>query len=621
MAQIVPTRSDLPAALTLEELRAAAYAPRSKMSLGDAQRGAAQARAMKPSLGILRVAVVHTYTSDLLDPWLDYASALEGFDLAVHHAPYGLALGEARAGSALARFAPDVTLLLLQAADLDPALAAPIAALDAEARAKLAHATGDRLIGLAEAFRAHLPGRIVATLLPNPFAPDLGFYDAQSEAGERGWWAGIKARVGEAARERLAATTYLDLDEVLSEIGREAFFDRRYWYSARFPFGVRAAAEIARRVIALGVVAKRPRVKVLALDADNTLWGGVIGEDGMEGIALGPDYPGNCYVDFQRRLLGLQQRGFLLALCSKNNPADIEQVLREHPHMLLREGHFAAMRVNWRPKIDNLGELAEILSLGLDSFVLIDDSDYEVQAVRRELPQVEVIRTPSRAVDVPFCLDKVARLEVLALTAEDRKKTAMYAAERERRELKRTLESDGIDLGAYLRSLDMRMRVGIDEAAQLKRLSQLTQKTNQFNLTTRRYDEAQMKAMIDDPAWTVGHFSLTDSFGDSGLVGLALIDRPDATTATLDTFLMSCRVIGREAEGAFLAALLQWLANAGVRVVRAEFIPTAKNMLAKHFLTAHGFTAVGDGQFIRDLATQPPAAADAFPIAVDLAHA
>lgn len=621
MVQAVPSGSELPAALTLQALRAAAYAPHSKVSLGDAQRRTEQARAIQLPLGTVRIAVVHTYTSDLLDPWFDHAGALEGFEVTMHHAPYGLALGEARAGSALARFAPDVTLLLLQATDLDPALGAPIAVLDAQARAEVARAASDRLIGLVEAFRAHLPGRIVATLLPSPFAPDLGLYDAQGEAGERGWWAEIKARIGEAARERLAATTYLDLDEVSAEIGREAFFDRRYWYSARFPFGPRAAAEIARRVIALAVVAKRPRVKVLALDADNTLWGGVIGEDGMEGIALGPDYPGNCYVDFQRRLLGLQQRGFLLALCSKNNPADVEQVLRAHPHMQLREGHFAAMRVNWRPKIDNLNELAEELSLGLDSFVLVDDSDYEVEAVRRELPQVEVIRTPSRAVDVPFCLDKVARLEVLALTAEDRKKTAMYAAERERRELKRTLEGDGVDLGQYLRSLDMRMRVRIDEAAQIKRLSQLTQKTNQFNLTTRRYDEAQIKAMIDDPAWTVGHFSLADNFGDSGLVGLALIHRPDATTAMLDTFLMSCRVIGREAESAFLAALLRWLANAGVRFVRAEFLPTAKNMLAKDFLTAQGFAATDDGGFVRDLAAQPPAPAAAFPIAVDLAHA
>jgi FkbH-like protein len=605
---------------SLDQLRADAYGHLQPPTLLRARAITQAARTIQPLRADIRLAVVHTYTSDLLDPWLEQAAALEGFGVAVHHAPYGLALGEARAGSELVAFAPDLTLLLLQPGDLDPALAEPVASLTATDRATLGKSAAARMVGFIETFRAQPVGRIVATLLPSPFAPDLGIYDAQSEAGERAWWDDTKRRIATATRA-LPAVSWLDLDDVLATTGRAAFFDRRTWYSARFPFAPRAASEFARRVISLGIIARRPRVKVIALDADNTLWGGVIGEDGMDAIDLGLDYPGNCYMDFQRRILGLQQRGFILVLCSKNNPADVEQVLREHPHMLLRERHFAASRVNWAPKIDNLNALAEELSVGIESFLLVDDSHYECEAVRRELPQVEVVQTPARAVDVPFCLDHVARLEILALTEEDRGKTAMYAQERERRELKGAMTGGGVNLADYLHSLNMRMTVGFDQPGPLKRLAQLTQKTNQFNLTTRRYEEAEVQAMIDRPDWTVAHFDLSDRFGHSGIVGLALIDRSKSPVARLDTFLMSCRVIGREAEAAFLNAVMRRLAELGCCVLAAEYLPSPKNGLAKDFLAAQGFVSDGEGGWRRDLAVVPSELAEPFLIEIAVAGA
>ena len=205
---------------------------------------------------------------------------------------------------------------------------------------------------------------------------------------------------------------------------------------------------------------------------------------------------------------------------------------------MLRETHFAAMRINWEPKPQNLRSLAEELNLGLESFIFVDDSHHECMAVRTELPQVEVIQTPSRAVDIPACLDLVARLEILSLTAEDREKTQMYVQERKRKELA-TVSGDR---ASYLASLEMRLSVCIDDAGPLARLAQLTQKTNQFNLTTRRYDEAEVSARIASPEWIVAHFSLADIFGDSGVVGLAMI-AVAGQEATLDTLLMSCRVI------------------------------------------------------------------------------
>lgn len=600
------------------ELRAALALSRLTLSLPQARTLATHARGLSPALQPMRIGVVHTYTSDLLDPWFDLAGALEGFDVATYHAPYGLALQEARDDSALVAHQPDVTLLLLRREDIHPDLQRPVSGLAPDDQKALSQEFADRLLSIVGPFRNQEVGHLVVTFLPPLGGPGLGLYDAQAERSEAAWWAATKALVGSRIRETLSATLFLDLDEILAQIGRAGFFDTRYWYSARFPFAAEAARELARRVVSVGVVRRTPKAKVLVLDADNTLWGGIIGEDGLNGIALGPDYPGSAFVDFQKRLLALQQRGFILALCSKNNAADLDQVLREHPHQILKDEHFAARRVNWTPKPDNLVSLAEELNLGLDSFIFVDDSDHEVAAVRHRLPQVEVIQTPARPVDVPMCLDHVARLEVLSLTAEDLAKTEMYAQERRRREFSESVGQDGGGVGDYLTRLGMKMRIGLDPAEHLARLSQLTQKTNQFNLTTRRYDEHQMHGFLDSADWLVADFSLADTFGDSGIVGLAMFRRVGSAQAELDTFLMSCRVIGREAESAFMHALLRHLAEQGVREITADYVPTAKNGLVKDFLPRQGFRLDPDGRYRMDLSQTPPRAEGDFPIQVDL---
>ena len=606
------------ASQSLHQLRAGLAGAGVPASPAQAQRLGAHARTLTAAPRRLRLGIVHTYTSELLDPWLDLTGALQGLDVQTYHAPYGLAMQEAQPGSGLLSHQPDVTLLLLQREDLHPALSRPLAGLGADGLAQVKAEALQRLQQIVAQFRGQAVGQLVVTLLPALAGPALGLYDAQSEVSESVWWATFKAELAGWVRQSAASTLFMDLDEVMLQVGRHQFLDKRFWYSARFPFAAPAAFEFCRRLMAVATVMGTPKAKVLVLDADNTLWGGVIGEDGMDGIALGPDYPGSLFVEFQRRILGLQQRGFILAMCSKNNLADVDQVLQKHPHQLLRDEHFAARRVNWVTKPENLRSLAEELNLGLDAFIFVDDSDHECAAVRHALPQVEVVQVPSRAVDVPACLDHVARLEVLSMTQEDMQKTAMYAQERRRRELL----SDNTDAGAggmdYLRRLDMRMRIQIDPASHVPRLSQLTQKTNQFNLTTRRYDEQQVQAMVKSDGWLVADFSLADTFGDSGIVGLALFELTSPGRVRLDNFLMSCRVIGREAEFAFLHALLRLLAERGVHAVEADYLPTAKNVLVKDFLPVQGFVQGADGHWLLDLRRTPPRSADDFPIAITL---
>lgn len=602
-------------ASSLAQLRALLAAGHAPASPAQAQQLTAHARTLMAETKPLRVAFVHTYTSDLLDPWLAMAAATEGFELAAHHAPYGLALQEARPDSALVAHRPHVTVLLLQREDLHPQMARPIGTGGTDP-AELRRQCLAQAQDIVSRFRAQEVGQLLVSFLPRLAPPALGLYEAQAEGAESAWWARFKEELGGWLRQSVPSSLLLDLDDAMAEVGREAFFDRRFWYSARFPFAAAGARELSRRIVAVAATRLLPKAKVLVLDADNTLWGGIIGEDGPDGIKLGPDYPGNVFVDFQRRLLDFQQRGLILAMCSKNNAADVDQVLREHPHMVLRDSHFAARRVNWLPKPENLKSLAEELNLGLDSFVFVDDSDHECAAVRHALPQVEVVQVPSRATGVATVIDRVARLEILSLTSEDRAKTEMYAQERQRRELLEQAASGG---GDYLTRLGMEMSVSIDAAPHLQRLAQLTQKTNQFNLTTRRYDEARLQAMMRDERWCVADFSLADTFGNSGIVGLALFERTDAATARLDTLLMSCRVIGRKAESAFLHTLLRRLAADGVRRVTAEYLPTAKNELVKDFLPSEGFSPAADGVWVRDLEAAPPQAEADFPIRIHLA--
>lgn len=618
MANTKPLFDDLLAIRTRSELKANLAGAHVRLSLTEAQKLISRLGALEPPTHALRLAIAHSYTSELMDPWLTLAAALQGLELKTYHAPYGMTVQAAQENSALVAHEPDITLLLLQREDLHPDLARPLAGFSVNQQEELRAAVLDRIEGIVAQFRKYKVGQIVLTLMPAIHGPGLGLFDAQSERSESAWWARLKADIGRFLRDSVRASLFLDLDQVLFQIGHAEFFDYRLWYSARFPFTSAASREIARRVISLGAVMKYPKAKVIVLDADNTLWGGILGEDGIDGIALGPDYPGNTFLDFQRRLLDFQQRGFILALCSKNNPAEVEQVLKEHPHQLLREEHFAARRVNWLPKPDNLISLAEELNLGLDSFVFVDDSDHECAAVRQRLPQVEVVQTPTRPIEVPTCLEHVARLEVLTLTAEDLIKTEMYAQEGRRRALRARVERSGVSMCEYLASLEMKMQVNFNDAAHSPRLSQLTQKTNQFNLTTRRYSEHQVQEFIASGNWLVADFALEDVFGHSGVAGMAILRLINNQQAELDTFLMSCRVIGREAEAAFLHSLLRQLANQGIPELLADFIPTTKNELVKTFLPDQGFEKSSDGRYRWNLNHTPPRPESDFKIAVTL---
>lgn len=549
----------------------------------------------------IRLGIVHTYTSELLDPWLHFTAALNQLSLDIYHASYGTTVQEASSDSGLSRHRPDVTLLLLTREDLHPAFQVPAACIEATDKQAIQEQAQQALSGLLRKFRDSIAGHIIVTILPAQSSPGLGLYDVMAEQSESHWWNCLKANLAGHLRAHFSGVSYLDLDQLVAQTGRDNFFDARLWFSSGFPFTPEGALSASSAITTIAASIHLTKAKVIVVDADNTLWGGVIGEDGINGIALGKEYPGRAFVEFQKRLLSLQQRGFILALCSKNNPDDLNEVLQNHPHQLLQHTHFAAQRVNWLPKPDNLRAIAAELNLGLDSFIFVDDSDYECSAVRHSLPEVEVIQVPTRPAEIPVCLDAVARLEIVSLTEEDLEKTAMYAQERMRKSQLEALTDTGGSIDDYLRSLNMKMTVRLDDSSSITRLAQLTQKTNQFNLTTRRYSEKDLAEKIGSDTHSVYHFSLADNFGNSGIVGLGIVELGATGTARLDTFLMSCRVIGRMAEQAFLTAIAHNLMTCGVTELVAEYIPTRKNVLVETFLPDNGFQQTDDGRYIRSI--------------------
>lgn len=376
-----------------------------------------------------------------------------------------------------------------------------------------------------------------------------------------------------------------DLESLIRRYGEDALLADSFWYVGRIRYTNLMFRSLAEKLHqAANAYANRSR-KLLILDLDNTLWGGIVGEMGPNGIALSEEGIGRCYRDFQRALKAIQRTGVLLAIASKNNPGDLDEVFNTNSMMVLRRGDFVCIRANWQPKPENILKIAETLNLGVDSFVFIDDNPVEREMVRAALPGVAVPDFPARAERLPtWLLREVAPawFGKYSVTSEDLVKTNQYQANAERQILSRSL-----DLDTFLENLQIECVFRIDPADQINRIAQLTQKTNQFNLTTRRYEIPQIQKFLDSPDHTVLLLDYKDRFGSEGSVGLAILDLAEAR---IDTFLMSCRVIGRKVEDRILAKAVELFHERGKNRIVGEFIPTAKNQQVAGFFDSHGFS-------------------------------
>jgi FkbH-like protein len=404
----------------------------------------------------------------------------------------------------------------------------------------------------------------------------------------------VVRRTNDALRAALPEGAWLvALDEISGSEGRRDFYDRRALHWTRDPFSDVGRVALARHVVAgIRALTSGPR-KALVLDLDNTLWGGVVGEVGVHGVALGSTPEGEAFLAFQWYVKGLAARGVLLAVCSKNNPEDALEPFASHPNTVLRADDFAAFEASWDPKVDGLRRIADALRLGLDSLVFFDDNPAERDLVRRALPEVAVIEVPAEPAEFVRALEEALVFETVALTAEDSRRSAMYASERRRRA---EGPPDGDAVEEHLRGLEMVASIAPLNEADLPRAVQLLGKTNQFNLTTRRHGADRVRAFMEGPRAVARTLRLRDRFGDHGLVGLLLAEpsADDARTLVVDTLLMSCRVIGRTAEHALVAHLLAEACAMGYETVRGLYRPSAKNGQVRALWPAMGFRPASD---------------------------
>ncbi|MFY9660441.1 MAG: HAD-IIIC family phosphatase [Terriglobales bacterium] len=541
----------------------------------------------KLPLARFKLAILRSFTVEPIVPLLRAEAFTYGIDLEVHVGDFNAYVQDiVDANSSLYRFAPNAVILAVRTEDVAPDLVREFADLSPE----VAHQAAARVTRGYEqwisSFRQHSQAALVVHALERPTHPSLGVLDGQSETGQ----SGLTRQINRELR-RIAASHHgvyvLDYDALVARHGSQHWHDERKWLTARLPIAAGHLLHMAREWMRFVVPLVGRTAKCLVIDLDNTLWGGVIGEDGMAGIKVGPEYPGAAYQALQRALLDLSRKGILLAACSKNNLDDAMEALDKHPGMLVRSQNFAALRINWTDKSQNLREIAQELKIGLDSLAFLDDNPFEREQVRAAMPEVTVIDPSQNPLDYAAIVRDCPVFERLTLSDEDQQRTAMYAAQRQRAGAEQSFQSKE----DFFRFLEQEAELNPVSDLTLARVAQLTQKTNQFNLTTRRYTESQIAEMAKHPAWNIFSIRVRDRFGDHGIVGVA-ITHDQGDQCEVDTFLLSCRVIGRTIETALLAHIAKSAAERGCKRLVGRFLPTKKNAPARDFYSQHKFGLV-----------------------------
>jgi FkbH-like protein len=475
----------------------------------------------------------------------------------------------------LLRFKPDVVFIHTTWRNIS---AFPDLTENEEAVAVRVRREMDRFTVLWEKIRSRFDALIIQNNFDLPRLRPLGNLEASEAYGRINFVMRLNAEFAAYAR----ANSRFLINDILfqcAEEGLDAWHGSTYWYNFHMAVSPSATVTLARNVAGIVKSAYGKSKKCLVLDLDNTLWGGVIGDDGMQGIVLGRDHAlGEAFLDFQKYVKELGRRGVILAVCSKNND-DVAREGFSHPDSVLKVDDFSAFKANWNPKPGNIREIAAELNIGLDSIVFLDDNPAERALVSAQLPEVATPEIDADVTRFAQILEAARYFDVVRIVQDDLSRSRYYKAN-----LERETELNGIgDYGEFLASLAMRAEIASFAPVYLERITQLINKTNQFNLTTRRYTSAEVEALAHDPAFVTLYGRLADKFGDNGLVSV-IIGREAKDELELDLWLMSCRVLNREMELAMFDALVEACQSRGIRRITGLYIPSKKNgMVADHY--------------------------------------
>lgn len=533
----------------------------------------------------IRVSILRNVMIESIEPYLRYYGYLAGFNIQVSFGDYDTVVQDALGGNAaLLNEQTDVVLIFLYLGALSVDLTKKITSLSFDDIRNEISRIRDLVNNVINGVRSQTDATIIWHRFELPIYPANGIADQGLLLGENT----AVEQLNEEIRHILAAipNSYCsDTNRCVLEIGKSKFYDARYWHIGRAPYSRHGIECISKQDTQFMRALFGKNKKCLLLDCDNTLWGGVIGEDGLSNIKLGKSYPGSCYYEFQQGIVSLYNRGIIIGLCSKNNEDDVLEVIKNHPDMLVREEHIAAYRINWQDKASNIRDIAAELNIGLDSIVFIDDSEFEINLIRSELPEVETILlhkgSPSGYWET---LSSCGLFDTLTISNEDKKRGQMYKADVARKKL----YTKATDMLSYFRTLEMKIKISLADSFSIPRVAQLTQKTNQFNLTTRRYDDADITRLATGKDSDVLCLHLTDKFSELGIVGVSIL-RYESEAAYVDSFLMSCRVLGRGVESVLLHKTLRIAQKKGCKCVLGTYIPTRKNSQVADFYLREGF--------------------------------
>lgn len=389
----------------------------------------------------------------------------------------------------------------------------------------------------------------------------------------------------------------IDLDAIQAAFGRERFSDPKLYYIAKMPISLEALPTVAKNVVDLVQALRGSVKKCVVLDLDNTLWGGVIGDDGLGGIQIGELGTGHAFSDFQAWLKELKNRGILLAVCSKNNEETAKEPFLKHPEMVLRLEDFSMFVANWEDKAGNIRTIQKTLNIGMDSLVFLDDNPFERNLVRSMIPEITVPELPEDPAMYLQYLRSLNLFETASYSADDQSRTQQYREQAERAVFEASFQS----YDDYLRGLDMKAVAAPFDSFHYPRIAQLTQRSNQFNLRTVRYTEAEVEAIARDDGHICLYFMLKDKFGDHGLISVVILDKQADGCLFVSQWLMSCRVLKRGMEEFIVNKIMQTAAQLGFRTVIGEYLPTPKNAMVKDLYEKMGFVRVGENRFEADV--------------------
>ncbi len=531
-------------------------------------------------LAPFRLGLLSNATTSFIGPAVVASAARHGLAVELVEAPFGQEMQQALDPASLLNAAkPDAILLALDHR------AYPFLAL---AETDQSPAALDHLDTIREGLAAHSGAAIIVQTLTEPSEALFGSLEPRV-AGALG--ASVLAFNQHLAQHPRPGELSLDVAGLARSVGLDRWHDPAQWHLAKLPFAQEMLPLYAEHVARLLGALRGKSKKCLVLDLDNTCWGGVIGDDGMEGVELGQgSAAGEAFAAVQKLALTLRDRGVVLAVCSKNEEEIARQPFQEHPEMALKEAHIAVFMANWQDKASNLEAIAKALNIGVDALVLLDDNPAERAQVRGVLPMVGVPELPRDPALYPRALLAGGYFEAAAFTGDDRMRAEQYQSNAKRAQLQGSVR----DLDAYLRSLEMVVHFAPFDAVGRPRITQLINKTNQFNLTTRRYTEAEVTAMEADSSCFTLQVRLRDTFGDNGMISEVVCRTIDPTTWDIDVWLMSCRVLGRGVEKVTLNEVVKHARAAGVATLRGCYIPTAKNKLVAAHYPNLGFSLVDE---------------------------